>query len=189
MHDMLGWVSRLVTARPWLTLLVLLIVTVLMSMGSDLREPPLDTEGTLPRDSAVAKAMAEIDELFGDSGEVRVVTLLFRGAALTPGGLTQMDALLNGIASDPAVAGILAPTAPVLAPSVLVKTGAPGGQFRRESRRSRSTLSGTSRGSVRRSPRSPGPTRTARRSRSAASACTTQQTNAWWTRSAGSASW
>ena len=121
MNDILGWLSRLVTARPWLTLLVLLIVTAVMMMGSNLREPPLDTEGTLPRDSAVAKAMAEIDELFGDSGEVRVVTLLFRGEALTPGGLSQMDALLTDIAGDPEVAGILAPGVPIFAPSLLVK--------------------------------------------------------------------
>ena len=123
MHNILGWLSWLVTVRPWLTLLVLLIVTVLMGMGSNLRDAPLDTEGTLPRDSDVAMAMAEIDELFGDSGEVRVVTLLFRGEALTPGALIQMDALLAGIAGDPDVAGILAPTAPFFAPSLLVKAG------------------------------------------------------------------
>ncbi len=123
MHNILGWLSWLVTVRPWLTLLVLLIVTVLMAMGSNLREPPLDTEGTLPRDSDVAMAMAEIDELFGDSGEVRVVTLLFRGEALTPGGLAQMDALIARIAADPDVTGVLAPTAPFFAPSLLVKAG------------------------------------------------------------------
>ncbi len=123
MHNILGWLSWLVTVRPWLTLLVLLIVTVLMGMGSGLRDAPLDTEGTLPRDSDVAMAMAEIDELFGDSGEVRVVTLLFRGEALTPDALIQMDALLAGIAGDPDVAGILAPTAPFFAPSLLVKAG------------------------------------------------------------------
>ncbi len=123
MHNILGWLSWLVTVRPWLTLLVLLVVTVLMAMGSNLREPPLDTEGTLPRDSDVARAMAEIDELFGDSGEVRVVTLLFRGEALTPGGLAQMDALLTDVAGDPAVAGILAPGVPFFAPSLLVKAG------------------------------------------------------------------
>ncbi len=123
MHNILGWLSWLVTVRPWLTLLVLLVVTVLMAMGSNLREAPLDTEGTLPRDSDVAMAMAEIDELFGDSGEVRVVTLLFRGEALTPGGLAQMDALLARIAADPDVEGILAAAAPFFAPSLLVKTG------------------------------------------------------------------
>ena len=121
MHNILGWVSRLVTARPWFTLLGLLIVTIVMGMGSNLREPPLDTEGTLPRDSAVAKAMTEIDELFGDSGEVRVVTLLFRGETLTPGGLSQMDGLIAAIVGDPEVGNILAPGAPVFAPSLLVK--------------------------------------------------------------------
>ena len=123
MHNILGWLSWLVTVRPWLTLLVLLIFTVLMGMGSGLRDAPLDTEGTLPRDSDVAMAMAEIDELFGDSGEVRVVTLLFRGEALTPGALIQMDALLANVAAAPDVMPILAPTAPFFAPSLLVKAG------------------------------------------------------------------
>ncbi len=48
MNNILVWLSWLVTARPWLALLVLLIVTVLLAMGSGLHEPPLDTEGTLP---------------------------------------------------------------------------------------------------------------------------------------------
>ncbi|MCY4582969.1 MAG: MMPL family transporter [Chloroflexi bacterium] len=129
MHDILGSVSRVVTARPWLTLLVLLMVTILMGMGSERREPPLDTEGTLPRNSAVAQAMAEIDELFGDSGEVRVATLLFRGDALTPAGLAQMDALLNDIATHPDVAGVLASTAPFFAPSLVVKAALQVGSF------------------------------------------------------------
>ena len=129
MHNMLEWVSRLVTARPWLTLLLLFAVTVLMGMGWNLREPTLDTEGTLPRDSDVARAMAEIDELFEDSGEVRVVTLLFRGEALTPAGLSQMDALLTGIATDPDVADILAPTDALFAPSLMVKGALQAGSF------------------------------------------------------------
>lgn len=114
---------------PWLAFLVLLIVTVLLAMGSGLREPPLDTEGTLPRDSAVAKAMAEINELFGNSGEVRVTTLLFRGDALTPAGLSQMDALIADLAGDPDVVEVLAPADPLLAPASLVKAALQVGGF------------------------------------------------------------
>ena len=121
MHNVLDRLSWLVTVRPYITLIVLLLVTIAMGMGSSLREPPLDNEGTLPRDSAVAQAMTEIDDLFGNSGEIRAVTLLFRGEALTPDGLAQMDALITAIAADPSVAALLAPSDAVFAPSDLVK--------------------------------------------------------------------
>ena len=107
--------SRLVTVRPWLTLLVLLIVTVVMVMGTDRRLPP--TEGAsvafLPPGHPIAEATQEIDRRFGDSGEVIVATLLFRGEALTPSGLSQMDGLLDDIVQDPAVGELLAPGDPV----------------------------------------------------------------------------
>ena len=122
MNNILGRLSRLVTVRPWLTLLVLLIVTVVMVMGTAQRLPP--TEGAsvafLPPGHPIAEATKEIDDRFGDSGEVIVVTLLFRGEALTPGGLSQMDSLLDEIIRDPGVGALLAPGDPVVAPSSLI---------------------------------------------------------------------
>ena len=110
----------LVTGYPWVTLAVLLVVTVLLGAGSAQRAEPPETSETLPRGSAVAEALAEIDELFGDS-EAHVVTLLFRGDALTPEGLAQMDGLINRVIADPGVRELLAPPDPVFAPSLLVK--------------------------------------------------------------------
>ena len=121
MHRTLDWLSRLVTARPWITLAVLVIVTVALGFGTTLRAPPLETSTALPTDSAVAAAMEEIEELFGESGEIRVSTLVFRGEALTPGGLAQMDAILREIATDPSVAGLLTPPDPIVAPSVVIR--------------------------------------------------------------------
>ena len=89
--------------------------------GSDAARPPPETAATLPQDSAVAKVLVEIDELIGDSGEARVVTLLFRGNAITPDGLSQMDTLIGELVSDPSVGPILAPGNQVIAPSFLVK--------------------------------------------------------------------
>ena len=66
--------------------------------------------------------MAEIDDLFGDSGETSVVTLLFRGEVLTPEGLSQMACLIDDIASDPSVGGLLTRTDPIIAPSALIST-------------------------------------------------------------------
>ncbi len=114
--------SRLVTARPWLTVCVLILVTVVLAAGATRRAPP--TEGAsvelLPPGNEVAVATADIDELFGDLSDVNVVTLIFRGEALTPGGLSQMDALLAGIGAEPATAELLAPSDPVVAPSSLI---------------------------------------------------------------------
>ena len=122
MSKILDRLSWLVTVRPWLTLLVLFIVTVVMVMGTQQRLPP--TEGAsvafLPPGHPIAAATQEIDDRFGDAGEVIVVTLLFRGEALTPGGLSQMDRLLDDIVQDPGVGGLLAPGTPVAAPSSLI---------------------------------------------------------------------
>ena len=122
MHGILGWFSRLVTARPWLTILVLILITVGLGAGATQRLPPPETVDTLPKGNAVAETLVEIDELFSDAaGKARVVTLIFRGDALTPGGLAEMDALVGAIVSEPGVTEMLAPDNPVIAPSTLVK--------------------------------------------------------------------
>ena len=114
--------SRLVTARPWITIGVLILVTVLLAAGATRRAPP--TEGAslalLPPGNDVRSAVIEINESFGGHSDVRVVTLVFRGEALTPGGLAQMDALLDAILSDADVTAQLAPADPVFAPSLLI---------------------------------------------------------------------
>ncbi|MYD48146.1 MAG: MMPL family transporter [Chloroflexi bacterium] len=123
MSGILDRLSWLITARPWLTLAVLVVATAALGAGAVFRAPP--TEGAdvafLPPGHPMASAVQEIDELFGESGEVRVVTLIFSGDALSPGGLVQMDELLNDVVGDPAVGELLAPTNPVAAPSLLVK--------------------------------------------------------------------
>ncbi|MDE2862473.1 MAG: MMPL family transporter, partial [Chloroflexota bacterium] len=112
--------SRLVTARPWLIVAALALITFALLVGAGLREPPPTTEETLP-EGAVRETLAEIDEIFGDSGESNVVTLLFRGEALTPAGLTQMADLIDAITANPQVADLLVPDNPVVAPHLLVQ--------------------------------------------------------------------
>ena len=123
MSNLLGRLSWLVTVRPFVTILVLIAITVLLGAGGGAARtaPPPKTASTLPQGSAVAEALYEIDRLFGDSGEESVVTLLFRGDVLTPGGLSQMDALIEEIGSYPSVRDLLAPEATVVAPSSLLK--------------------------------------------------------------------
>ena len=116
--------SWLVTVRPRITIIVLLVVTVVLAAGGTLRAPP--TEGVsvafLPPGHAIADATREIDEFFGGSGKVSVVTLIFRGDGLTPEGLAQVDALIGQIVSDPSVGELLVPTDPVFAPSFLINS-------------------------------------------------------------------
>ena len=119
MNKMLAWLSWLVTVRPYITLVVLLIITVVLGAGATLREPPID--GVRVVQVAVGDVSEELGELFADSGEVNVVTLVFRGNVLTPGGLSQMDALVDDIVSDPGVAELLAPADPIIAPTLLLK--------------------------------------------------------------------
>ncbi len=122
MNQALERLSWLVTVRPWITIIVLLIVTVVLAAGANLRAPP--TEGAsvafLPPGHAIANATREIDELFGDSGEISIVTLVFRGEALTPSGLTQMDTLLDEIVGESGVSELLVPVGAVVAPSTVV---------------------------------------------------------------------
>ncbi len=122
MSALLDKLSRLVTARPWVTILVLLAITVLLAAGADRRAPP--TEGAdvafLPPGHPVAAADRAIGDLFQESGEVSLVTLVFRGDAITPSGLSQMAALTDDIASDPGVVELLSRANPIVAPSGLM---------------------------------------------------------------------
>ncbi len=123
MNRVLVGLSRLITARPWITITLLILVTVVLAMGADRRAPVIEGAALafLPPGNEIAEAINEIDERFGESGEVNVATLVFRGEALTPEGLAQMAALVDRIAGDPAVAGLLAPANPVVAPSSLIQ--------------------------------------------------------------------
>ena len=110
----LDWLSWLVTARPWVTLAVVALVTVVLAAGIGQRAPVAKNESFLPHGSDVARAMDEIDALFGAS-DVAVVTLVFRGDMLTPAGLAQADGLLRRIVAHPEVAQQLAPVDPIIA--------------------------------------------------------------------------
>ena len=122
MNQALVKLSSLVTVRPYITILILLLLTVVLAYGATFRAPP--TEGNsvafLPPGHPLAVASDEIGETFGPTGEVIVATLIFRGEGLTPGGLSQMDDLIDEVVNDPAVSGLLAADNPVIAPTFLI---------------------------------------------------------------------
>ncbi len=119
MNKILTLLSRLITARPYITIGVLIVITIALGMGATLRAEIDETDGYFPPDNPVVIALDDIDELFRESGEIVVISLLFRGEALTPEGLSQMSGVIGTIASDPDVAGLLAEADPLIAPSLI----------------------------------------------------------------------
>ena len=121
MNQALNLMSRLITARPYVTIGVLVVITVVLSAGVTLRAEIDETDGYFPPGNPVVKALDEIDDIFGETGETIVISLLFRGEALTPGGLSQMSNLIDEIATDPEVAALFTPVEPVIAPSLIIE--------------------------------------------------------------------
>ncbi len=121
MNQVLNLMSRLITARPYATIGVLIIITIVLGAGASLRAEIDETDGYFPPDNPVVKALGDIDELFGESGKIIVISLVFRGEALTPEGLLQMSNLIDEIARDPEVAVLFTPIDPVIAPSLIIE--------------------------------------------------------------------
>ena len=117
---LLDVLSRSVTTRPIVTLVVLVLITVGVGAGITRLAPQADSTVFLPEESRVAAASSKVQSLFGGTRDTTTVTLIFRGNALTPDGLSQMDAALAQVTSDPKVAPLLALPDPVFAPTMLV---------------------------------------------------------------------
>lgn len=120
MTRLLDVLSRLVTAQPIVTLVVLLAVTVALGAGFTRMAPQAETTVFLPTDSRVATAAGKIEVLFGGTKDTTTATLIFRGNALTPDGLVQIDSVLDQATSDSRVAPLLALPEPVIAPTSLI---------------------------------------------------------------------
>ncbi len=112
--DALSW---LVTVRPVATLAVLAAITIALGAGIPQRAPQANNEIFLSDDSEVAVALSTIEALFGESAETVSVTLVFRGEALTPEGLAQIERVIEGVTSDERVADVLAAGDAVTSPT------------------------------------------------------------------------
>ena len=117
MGRVLDAVSWVVTVRPVVTLAVVAAITVALGAGIPQRAPQADNEIFLSDGSDVAVALAKLEERFGESAETSSVTLLFRGDALTPEGLAQIDRVIERVTSDERVANVLAAGDAVVAPT------------------------------------------------------------------------
>ena len=109
-----------VAARPWITVAAVLAATLVFGGGFTLRAPQAETGTFLPSDSDAARAAETIDELFGGSSDAVVTTFIFRGDALSPAGLAQMDELLDRVAVEPGVAETLTTTHAIVAPTSVI---------------------------------------------------------------------
>ncbi len=120
MGSTLDHLSRLITVRPYITLVVILIITVVLAAGASQRAEIDETDGFLPADSPIALAMDDISELFPESGGIITSTIIFRGEALTPEALAQMDSLTERILNDPDVEGLLVSGHQAITPATLI---------------------------------------------------------------------
>ncbi len=120
MPPILDNLSRVITARPYLTIGVLVVVTVVLAAGVPQRAALDETDGFFPPDSPIVAAMERIEEQFAASGQVSTTTLVFRGESLTPAGLAQMQALSDRIVGDEEVRGLLVEADPVVSPAWLL---------------------------------------------------------------------
>ena len=120
MSTILNALVALVTSRPRVTLAVLVAITILLASGMALRAPQADTSTFLPEDGDVAVALATIEERFGDAAQSAPTILLFRGDSLTPEGLDQIDRAIERVTMDARVAGLLAGSGAVVAPTQVV---------------------------------------------------------------------
>ena len=107
MGRILERLSWLITVRPYVTLAVILIITIVLAAGAAQRAEIDETDGFLPPDSPIALAMDEISDLFGESGGIITATVMFRGEALTPEALAQMVDLTDRILLEPDVRPLL----------------------------------------------------------------------------------
>ena len=107
MGRILERLSWLITVRPYVTLAVILIITIVLAAGAAQRAEIDETDGFLPPDSPIALAMDEISDLFGESGGIITATVMFRGEALTAEALAQMVDLTDRILLEPDVQPLL----------------------------------------------------------------------------------
>ncbi len=125
MNRLIERIARSVTARPFATIGLLVVVTVVLASGAALRAPLDETDGFIPPDSAIKQVLDEIEESFAQAGNVRLVTVLFRGPSLSPDGLAQMDALGERVVADPQVRAALADDDPIVSPTSLIRAALP----------------------------------------------------------------
>ena len=120
MGRIINALSWLVTVQPLATLAVLFVVTIFFAAGILQLAPQSTDETFFPQDSKITKALEDLESLFSNSASVTQVTLIFRGEALTPEGLTQMEQVLERVVTDPEVANYLATKSAVVSPSRLL---------------------------------------------------------------------
>ncbi len=118
MGHLLDSFSSTITRWPAWTLAALALITIALGLGITQLADQAGNEAFLPPDSEVTIALEEIERGFPDSAGLSATTVLFRGDAMTPEGLAQIDRTLEAITGDPTVQVRLAVTDPIASPTI-----------------------------------------------------------------------
>ena len=113
--------GRFVGTRPWLTLAVVLAVTVVAVVGLGLTVEQADeAEAFVPDESEIIDATIELADAFPDSVGFEAVQVILRGDVLTPAGVADSVNATAAVADSEALAGFVVGDRPSTSPGHIV---------------------------------------------------------------------
>ncbi len=102
---MLNWYAHLVTRSPWRTIAVVALITVAMLPGVALTTEEPDAMGSfVPAGSDLARAVAELEDRFPDSGAFTSAQIVARGDVTSPDAIRELIARSEMALAHPEVA-------------------------------------------------------------------------------------
>ena len=102
---MLNWYARLVTRSPWRTIAVVALITAAMLPGVALTTDEPDAMGSfVPAGSNLARAVAELEDRFPDSGAFTSAQIVARGDVTSPDAIRELIARSETALAHPEVA-------------------------------------------------------------------------------------
>ena len=102
---MLNWYAHLVTRSPWRTIAVVALITAAMLPGVALTTEEPDAMGSfVPAGSDLARAVAELEDRFPDSGAFTSAQIVARGDVTSPNAIRELIARSEMALAHPEVA-------------------------------------------------------------------------------------
>ncbi len=102
---MLNWYAHLVTRSPWRTIAVVALITAAMLPGVALTTEEPDAMGSfVPAGSDLARAVAELEDRFPDSGAFTSAQIVARGDVTSPDAIRELIARSEMALAHPEVA-------------------------------------------------------------------------------------
>ena len=120
---MLRAYGRFVSRHPWLTLLVLAVISIGLVQGVRVKHeaaPTKTIEAFLPDESPLALAQDRLAADFPLQAGLTSIQIVFRGNVLTADRLNETREVVEAVAADPRVAQLRAGSQPLLSPGHVV---------------------------------------------------------------------